>query len=471
MRRLCVLIAVILFIVAVLGPVILGFGVRAAPPPKADERHALMQKKLVYSQKLLEGIALADFDKIGDNAKELLALSKQVQFMVLKTPAYELHANEFRRALEDIQKGVSKKNIDAATLGYMDMTMSCVRCHKHVREVRIARLDCDGARRPRRQPGTMPCTAGRGGHAARRDPHPAVRTPSLHGRPDTDRQLPVRFEPLPQPNASRHAGDHRQQRDVHLHLLLADRRRRAVRPGQHRLLHRRHRRAVDRPGRPVVHPGRHALQLRRPLGLHRKLLAVRPRRRLPRRQGGDGRLPGQALRLGPDVRLHPDRARSAASRPGSTSSAWSWTLLSTSVAASAVDRRLAADDVQGAGAPSSSPAPSRCISSARTCIGIHESSDKALKIMIATTIMARRSCSSGAASRWPSRAGTKPLPTRRRTCNEVRARRRRPDVRRRTTRINDVTGEQEDPLGFLDAHLRRRPAARTAGQPPRLARA
>ena len=138
MRRLCVLIAVILFMVAVLGPVILGFGVRAAPPPKADDVRALMQKKLACAQKLLEGIALADLDKIGDNAKELSALSQQVQFRVLKTPAYELHANEFRRALEDIQKGVSQKNIDAATLGYMDLTMSCVRCHKHVREVRMA---------------------------------------------------------------------------------------------------------------------------------------------------------------------------------------------------------------------------------------------------------------------------------------------------------------------------------------------
>jgi hypothetical protein len=141
MRRLCVLIAVILLVVAVLGPVILGFGVRAAPPPRADDVGALMQKKLVHAQKLLEGIALADLDKVGDNAKELSTLSQQVQFMVLKTPAYELHANEFRRALEDIQKGVAKKNLDAATLGYVDMTMSCVRCHKHVREVRIARLD------------------------------------------------------------------------------------------------------------------------------------------------------------------------------------------------------------------------------------------------------------------------------------------------------------------------------------------
>lgn len=141
MRRLILLIVVIVFVVALFGPMFLGFGIRAAEPPKPVDVNALMQKKLTYAQKVLEGIALADLDKVGDNAKELALLSKQVEFMVLKTPQYELHANNFRRALEDIQKGVNQKNLDAATLGYMDMTMSCVRCHKHVREVRIARND------------------------------------------------------------------------------------------------------------------------------------------------------------------------------------------------------------------------------------------------------------------------------------------------------------------------------------------
>ncbi|HEX4590906.1 MAG TPA: hypothetical protein VH120_13300 [Gemmataceae bacterium] len=141
MRRLILVIVVIVFVVAVLGPVLLGFGVHAAPPPKAEDITALMHKKLVHSQKILEGIALADLDLVGQNATDLVVLSKQVQFKVLKTPQYELHANELRRALEDIQKGVKQQNIDAATLGYMDLTMSCVRCHKHVREVRVARND------------------------------------------------------------------------------------------------------------------------------------------------------------------------------------------------------------------------------------------------------------------------------------------------------------------------------------------
>jgi hypothetical protein len=140
MRRLILVIVVVVFVVAVFGPLVLGFGVNAAPP-KADDAAVLMQKKLTHAQKLLEGIAIADLDKIGEHARDLSALSKLAEFKVLKTVQYDLHANEFRRALDDIQKAVKQKNLDAATLGYLDLTMSCVRCHKHVREVRVARAD------------------------------------------------------------------------------------------------------------------------------------------------------------------------------------------------------------------------------------------------------------------------------------------------------------------------------------------
>src|SRR5215475_4536023 len=101
--------------------------------------HKLMQKKLTHSQKLLEGIVLSDFDKIAENAQELIMISKAVEWRVLKTPQYEMHSNEFRRSAESVAQAAKNKNVEAATLAYMDMTMVCVRCHKHVREVRQAR--------------------------------------------------------------------------------------------------------------------------------------------------------------------------------------------------------------------------------------------------------------------------------------------------------------------------------------------
>jgi hypothetical protein len=100
----------------------------------------LMRNKLLASQRLLEGIALAQFDKVSENASELIRLSHTSEFMVYKTPRYEVHANDFRRAAEQIVTKAKAKNIDGVTLAYTELTVSCVRCHTYVREVRDARL-------------------------------------------------------------------------------------------------------------------------------------------------------------------------------------------------------------------------------------------------------------------------------------------------------------------------------------------
>jgi hypothetical protein len=111
---------------------------RAAPPDKAQE---LMRKKLAQSQKVLEGIAVQDFDLIAKHAEGLLVISKQAEWKVLKTPLYEVYSNEFRRNAEELIENAKKKNVDAAALSYVDLTLTCVKCHKHVREKRMARLD------------------------------------------------------------------------------------------------------------------------------------------------------------------------------------------------------------------------------------------------------------------------------------------------------------------------------------------
>src|SRR5262245_22493709 len=102
---------------------------------------ALMIKKLDNSQKVLEGLALGDFEKIGKHADELIAISKAAEFRVIKTPQYELHSNDFRRNAETLVLMAKGKNLDGAALAYVELTLSCVKCHKHVREVRMARLD------------------------------------------------------------------------------------------------------------------------------------------------------------------------------------------------------------------------------------------------------------------------------------------------------------------------------------------
>jgi hypothetical protein len=118
----------------------------ALPASQGEDRepaklHELMQRKLEHSQKVLEGVALNDFGKIAENAQDLIRISKLAEWRVLKTPQYELYSNEFRRNAETLAARAKEKNLDGAALAYVEMTLTCVRCHKHVREVRVARLD------------------------------------------------------------------------------------------------------------------------------------------------------------------------------------------------------------------------------------------------------------------------------------------------------------------------------------------
>jgi hypothetical protein len=108
----------------------------------------IMKRKLQYSQKLLEGIAINDFEMINDNAVGLITISKQAEWMVLKTPAYELNSNDFRRAVSNVIDKAKEKNIDGVALAYVEVTLSCVRCHKHVREVKMGMLEEPLLRKP-----------------------------------------------------------------------------------------------------------------------------------------------------------------------------------------------------------------------------------------------------------------------------------------------------------------------------------
>jgi hypothetical protein len=105
----------------------------------SDEFRKLMQDKLHSSQKLLEGLALANYRKISGSAERLIQISKTAEWVVHKTPRYEMHSNEFRRAAEGILQKARDKNLEGVALGYFDLTMTCIRCHQYVRDLRDAR--------------------------------------------------------------------------------------------------------------------------------------------------------------------------------------------------------------------------------------------------------------------------------------------------------------------------------------------
>jgi len=108
----------------------------AADQPTTD----VMRLKLAHSQDVLEGIVKEDYDRIGLNAQKLVQLSQSTGWYSRQTPEYELFTTEFRRHAQSLVKAAKDKNIDAATGAYMQMTVSCVSCHKYMRGTKTASL-------------------------------------------------------------------------------------------------------------------------------------------------------------------------------------------------------------------------------------------------------------------------------------------------------------------------------------------
>lgn len=109
---------------------------RPAAPPK---KPTVMQRKLAHAQKVLEGLALEDFDKIRTNSDGLIQCVKDATWRINDTDKYLLFSNDFRRTVENLRKAAKDKKVDAAALAYVDMTLTCVKCHRYLRDEGIAR--------------------------------------------------------------------------------------------------------------------------------------------------------------------------------------------------------------------------------------------------------------------------------------------------------------------------------------------
>lgn len=106
-----------------------------------DNVAVFMQAKLKHSQQVLKGLAIEDFDLIAKNSQAMSLLCEDELWQVLQTPEYRARSAEFQRSVDAVTEAAKKKNLEAATLGYVDLTLKCVNCHKYVRKVRMARLE------------------------------------------------------------------------------------------------------------------------------------------------------------------------------------------------------------------------------------------------------------------------------------------------------------------------------------------
>lgn len=107
---------------------------RKTQQAKPNDVSAFMRLKLEHSQKILEGVALEDFPQIKQHAQKLAWLTLDENWQVLQTPEYRDHSRDFQQIANRLSKAADEKNLDGAALWYVQLTLNCVNCHKHVRD-------------------------------------------------------------------------------------------------------------------------------------------------------------------------------------------------------------------------------------------------------------------------------------------------------------------------------------------------
>jgi len=115
-----------------------GISVGLAQTKRNRAAKEFMRDKLELAQRALEGLATEDYDLIVAKATRLGAMSKEADWRVFENPDYDQQSVIFRRHVNSLVKAAQDKNLDAATLAYVRVTMSCVDCHKLVRGKLVA---------------------------------------------------------------------------------------------------------------------------------------------------------------------------------------------------------------------------------------------------------------------------------------------------------------------------------------------
>lgn len=105
----------------------------AETKPRRAATQAFMRQKLVYSQAILEGLALEKFDLVSKNAIRLRDMSQSNQWFTLKQPDYMTHTTNYQKSVDALYMAAVEKKLDEATEAYVKVARNCVECHRLVR--------------------------------------------------------------------------------------------------------------------------------------------------------------------------------------------------------------------------------------------------------------------------------------------------------------------------------------------------
>ena len=108
--------------------------VPAHKPPTSNQM--LMRDKLTYATKALEGLSMEDYAKIAEAGNMMGMISRAASWHIIPTEQYARMSRNFQEQARDLERHAKEKNLDAASLDYMRISLTCVQCHDYIRDNR-----------------------------------------------------------------------------------------------------------------------------------------------------------------------------------------------------------------------------------------------------------------------------------------------------------------------------------------------
>lgn len=119
-----------------LGVVLLLVSFTAASAQTARTKQ-VMRAKLDHSQKILEAVVTSNWQLLDRESREMASVIRDPAWSSAMMPEYLRYSEAFLRATNDLTEAAKMRDLEAASLGLISLTTSCVSCHRYVARSRI----------------------------------------------------------------------------------------------------------------------------------------------------------------------------------------------------------------------------------------------------------------------------------------------------------------------------------------------
>lgn len=111
-------------------------------PTMADQTvplHGVMRQKLTHSQAILGAVVTSDWAMLDRESRALFKATQDPAWIMLTAPEYLRYSDAFMKALNGLILASANKDLDNAAEAQIELTRSCVQCHRYLTRSRLAR--------------------------------------------------------------------------------------------------------------------------------------------------------------------------------------------------------------------------------------------------------------------------------------------------------------------------------------------